>query len=133
MKDGGIALSVAVALLVAVAGCQTTASPPPQATPLEVPGEAHRGEYITVRVRVEGGRPCRLILARSYRTGVDNYLSPERKLVYPANDNVVVLHEQIPWHLEPGPYVLRVVQMRYDGDTEGTEILNRTFLVAPPE
>ena len=133
MKAGTILMSVAVALLVAVAGCQTAASPTPQATPLEVPSEAHPGEYITVRVRLESEQPCRLILATEHRTGVDNYLSLQQQLVYPDNNNVVVMHEEIPWDLDPGVYVLRVVQMRYDGDTEGAEIVSQAFLVTPPE
>ena len=133
MKTGAIVMSVTVALLVAVADCQTAASPTPKPTPLEVPSEAHPGEYITVRVRLESEQPCRLILATEHQTGVDNYLSPEKQLVYPANDNVVVMHEQIPWDLFPGVYVLRVVQMRYDGDTEGAEIVSQTLTVTPPE
>jgi hypothetical protein len=133
MKFGVIVMSVAVALLLAVAGCQTTASPMPKGTPLEVPSEAHLGEYITVRVGLESEQPCRLILATEHQTGVDNYLSPAKKLTYPDNNNVVVMHEQVPWDLVPGVYVLRVVQMRYDGDTEGAEIVSQTFMVTPPE
>lgn len=71
------------------------------------------------------------MLSKSYKTDIDNYLSPStaKQFVYPDNDNVVTWHEQIPGDLDPGSYLLRIVQTRFPKDTEGAEIFSKTFLV----
>ena len=101
------------------------------ATPLEVPKEGSPGEYINVIIQVSSLQPCELVLATPHKTEVDNYLAPYTSdtLTYPNSDGTVVFHERIPWETAPGSYVLRVIQMRHDGDTEGTEIFSQTFIV----
>ena len=101
------------------------------ATPLEVPKEGSPGDYINVIIQVASNKPCRLILATPHKTEVDNYLYPytTETLTIPNSDGTVVFHERIPWETVPGSYVLRVVQMRHDGDTEGKEIFSQTIVV----
>ena len=103
------------------------------ATPLEVPKEGSLGEYINVRIQLSSNQPCVLMLSTVHKTEIDNYLAPytRKTLVYPDNNKVVVWHEQIPWETVPGSYVLRVIQMRHDGDTEGAEIFSQHFKVKP--
>jgi hypothetical protein len=101
------------------------------ATPLEVPQEGSPGEYITVRIQLSSEQPCMLILSTIHKTEIDNYLAPYTTgtIVYPDNNKVVTWHEQIPWETTPGSYILRVIQMRDAGDTEGTEIFSQDFRV----
>jgi len=101
------------------------------ATPLEVPKEGSPGEYINVIIQVASDQPCKLVLATPHKTEVDNYLAPHTSdtLTIPNSDGTIVFHERIPWETVPGNYVLRVIQMRRDGDTEGTEIFSQTFVV----
>jgi len=101
------------------------------ATPLEVPKEGSPGEYINVRIQLSSDQPCVLMLSTVHKTEIDNYLAPytTKTLVYPDNNKVVVWHERIPWETVPGSYVLRVIQMRHDGDTEGIEIFSQDFKV----
>ena len=101
------------------------------ATPLEVPKEGSPGEYIDVIIEVSSVQPCKLVLSTLHKTEVENYLSPNTSetLTFPNSDGTVVFHERIPWETVPGSYVLRVIQMRRDGDTEGTEIFSQTFIV----
>ena len=114
--------------------CGACAESPAQdltATPLEVPEEASPGEYINVIIQVSSDQPCKLVLSTPHKTEVENYLSPRTSdtLTYPNSDGTVVFHERIPWETVPGSYVLRVVQMRHDGDTEGKEIFSQTIVV----
>ena len=111
--------------------CTTSPTPTMTATPLEVPNEGIRGEYITVTLQLSAERPCTFVLSTEHKTEIENYLAPysARKLTYPDNNNVVTLHEQIPFGTPSGVYVLKVVQMTHDGDDEGTEVFNTAFLV----
>ena len=101
------------------------------ATPLEVPKEGSPGEYINVIIQISSDQPCKLVLSTPHKTEVDNYLSPNTSdtLTYPNSDGTVVFNERIPWETVPGSYILRVIQMRRDGDTEGTEIFSQDFVV----
>ena len=101
------------------------------ATPLEVPKEGSPGDYINVIIQVASNNPCRLILATTHKTEVDNYLYPytTETLTIPNSDGTVVFHERIPWETVPGSYVLKVIQLRHDGDAEGVEIFSQNFVV----
>ena len=101
------------------------------ATPLEVPNEGSRGEYITVRLQLSSDRPCVLMLSTIHKTEIDNYLAPysTKTLTYPDNNKVVVWHERIPGDTPPGSYVLRVFQMTHDRDVEGREIFSQDLIV----
>ena len=101
------------------------------ATPLEVTKEGHPGENIDLIIRVSSDQPCKLILSTSHKTEIDNYLSPYTNdaLTYPNSDGTVVFHERIPDYTSPGNYVLKVKQMKRDGDTEGIEIYSQVFTV----
>jgi len=126
------AVIVILGILSLVAGA--CAQPPAQtmtATPLEVPEEGRAGEYINVTIRVSSDQPCKLVLATPHETEVDNYLSPNTSdtLTFPNSDGAVVFHERIPRETVPGSYVLKVIQMRQDGDTVGTEIFSQDFFV----
>ena len=100
-------------------------------TPVEVSKEGRPGDYINVIIQVSSLKPCKLILSTSHRTEVDNYLAPNTsdKLTIPNSDGTVVFHERIPWEAVPGSYILRVIQMRHNGDTEGKEIFSQDFKV----
>ena len=112
-------------------GCADSATQTMAATPLEVPKEGSPGEYINVIIQVSSNQPCKLVLSASYKTEVDNYLSPHTSdtFTYPNSDGNVVFHERIPWETAPGRYILRVFQMTYDGDTAGREIFGQDFIV----
>lgn len=101
------------------------------ATPLEVPNEGSRGEYITVRLQLSSDRPCVLMLSTIHKTEIDNYLAyySTKTLTYPDNNKVVVWHERIPGDTTPGSYVLRVFQMTHDRDVEGKEIFSHDLIV----
>ena len=101
------------------------------ATPLEVPKEGSPGDYINVIIQVASNKPCRLILATPHKTEVDNYLYPytTETLTIPNSDGTVVFHERIPWETVRGSYVLKVIQLRHDGDMEGIEIFSQNFVV----
>ena len=101
------------------------------ATPLEVPNEGSRGEYITIRLQLSSDRPCVLMLSTIHKTEIDNYLAPysTQTLTYPDNNKVVVWHERIPGDTPLGSYVLRVFQMTHNGDVEGKEIFSQDFRV----
>jgi hypothetical protein len=119
-------------LLVLVSGaCAESSTHTMTATPLEVPKEGSPGEYIDVIIQVSSDQPCKLVLSTPHKTEVDNYLSPNTSdtLTIPNSDGTVVFHERIPWETVPGSYVLRVIQMRRDGDTEGKEIFSQHFKV----
>jgi len=121
-----------LALLVLVSGaCAESSTQTMTATPLEVPKEGSPGEYINVIIQVSSDQPCKLVLSTPHKTEVDNYLSPytTETLTFPNSDGTVVFHERIPWGTVPGSYVLRVIQMRRDGDTEGKEIFSQDFIV----
>ena len=114
--------------------CGACAESPAQdltATPLEVPKEASPGEYINVIIQVSSDQPCKLVLSTPHKTEVENYLSPHTSdtLTYPNSDGNVVFHERIPWETVPGSYVLKVIQMRHDGDMEGVEIFSQDLIV----
>ena len=100
-------------------------------TPLEVPKEASPGEYINVIIQVDSNQPCKLILTTPHKTEIDNYLAPHTSetLTYPNSDGTIVFHERIPWETVPGTYVLKVIQMKHDGDTEGREIFSQAIVV----
>ena len=110
-----------------------TESPAPTVTgrPLEVPSAGSPGEYIYAIIQVISNQPCKLVLSTPHKTGVENYLAPYTTdtLTIPNSDGTVVFHERIPWGTVPGSYELRVMQMISDGDTEGTEIYSRHFIV----
>jgi len=123
---------VILGILSLISGACT--QPPKQAitaTPLEVPKEGSRGEYINVVIQVSSVQPCKLVLSTPHKTEVDNYLAPYTSgtLTIPNSDGTVVFHERIPVDTTPGNYVLKVIQMKHDGDTEGTEIFSQTFVV----
>lgn len=101
------------------------------ATPIEVPKEGNPGEYISVIMQTSSLRACKLVLSTPHKTEIDNYLFPytNETQTIPNSDGKVVFREQIPHGTAPGSYVLRVIQMRYDGDTEGSEILSQTFII----
>ena len=121
-----------LALLVLVSGaCAESSTQTMTATPLEVPNEGSRGEYIDVIIEVSSTQPCKLVLATPHKTEVDNYLSPytTETLTYPNSDGNVVFHDRIPWETAPGSYTLKVIQMAHDGDTEGKEVFSQSFMV----
>ena len=111
--------------------CTQSPEQAPAVTPLEVTREASPGEYIDVILQVSSDQPCRLVLATPHKTEVENYLSPysSETLTYPDNEETFVFHERIPFDTAPGSYVLKVIQMRDDEDTEGVEIFSRVFIV----
>jgi hypothetical protein len=126
-----VVIAILGVLVLVTGACAESPAQTITATPLEVPDEGSPGEYISVRIQLSSDQPCVLILSTIHKTGIDNYLAPHtaRTLVYPDNNKVVVWHERIPWETAPGSYVLRVIQMRHDGDTEGTEIFSQDFTV----
>lgn len=99
--------------------------------PLEVPKEGSPGEYIDVIIQTSSTQPCQLFLSTLHKTEIDNYLFPYTKtpLTVPNSEKRVVFHEQIPWGTSPGSYILKVMQMRHDDDSEGTEIFSQTFII----
>ena len=101
------------------------------ATPLEVPKEGSPGEYINIIIKVASNKPCRIILATPHKTEVDNYLSPYTSdtLTYPNSDGTVVFHERISEYTLPGICILKVKQIKRDGDKEGIEIYSQDFKV----
>jgi len=118
-------------LILVTGACAESPAETMTATPIEVPNEGSPGEYINVILQVSSDQPCRLVLATPHKTEVDNYLHPytTETLTYPNSDGNVVFHERIPRETGPGSYVLRVIQMRRDGDTEGAEIFSQDFIV----
>ena len=130
MKLVAIILVISTSILSALTGCQST-PPKSSATPIEVPTEAQPGEYITVTIEVTSNQPYELILAKSHKTEIDNYFSPytRRTVTYPDNNNVLTFHEQIPVDTIPGDYILKVKQLKSQGDSEGIEIFSQTFFV----
>ena len=118
-------------LLLIFAGCAQPQKQALTATPLEVPKEGSPGEYINVIIQVASNKPCRLVLATPHKTEIDNYLAPYSidTLTIPNSDGEVVFHERIPAHTMPGNYVLKVIQMKRVGDTNGTEIFSQTFVI----
>ena len=114
--------------------CGACAESPAQdltATPLEVPKELSPGKYINVIIQVSSAQPCKLILSTPHKTEIDNYLTPHTSetLTYPNSDGTVVFHERIPPDTTPGNYILKVIQMSNDGNTEGREIFSQDFAV----
>ena len=99
--------------------------------PLDVPKEGIHGEYIDVIIRISNDQPCKLVLATEHKTEIDNYLNPFTSdvLTYPNNDGEVVFHEKIPAETTPGSYILKILQIQHDGDTEGSEIYSQNFIV----
>ena len=121
-----------LSLLVLVSGaCTESPEQTMTVTPLEVPKEGSPGEYIDVIIQVSSTQPCKIVLATQHKTEVDNYLHPytTETLTYPNSDGTIVFHERIPWEIVPGSYILRVIQMRQDGDTQGEEIFSQDFKV----
>jgi hypothetical protein len=120
-------------LTLAVGACTNSQKQVATATPLQVDKEGYPGEYIDLVIQVSSNQPCKLILCTSHKTEVDNYLVPSTSdtLTYPNSDGTVVFHEKIPEYTLPGDYILKVKQMRRDGDTEGIEIYRKDFKVKP--
>jgi hypothetical protein len=118
-------------LILVTGACADSPAQTITATPIEVPNEGISGEYINVIIEVASEQPCKLVLSTTHKTEVDNYLSPHTsdKLTFPNSDGTVVFHERIPADTTPGNYVLKVMQMKHDNDTEGTEIFSQTFVV----
>jgi len=130
MKLLAIILAVSIGILFTLTGCQSTPTPS-SATPIEVPTEAQPGEYVTVTIKVTSNQPYELILARDYKTEIENYFAPHtsRTVTYPDNNNVLTFHEQIPIGTTPGDYILKVIQLKSQGDKEGIEIFSKSFFV----
>lgn len=101
------------------------------AVPIEVPKEGIHGEYIDLIIRVANNLPCKLVLATEHKTEIDNYLNPYTSEVftYPNSDGEIVFHQRIPAETTPGSYILKVLQLKNDKDTEGSEIFSQTFIV----
>ena len=118
-------------LALAIGACADSQKQVTTATPLQVDEEGNPGEYIDLVLQVSSNQPCKLILCTAHKTEVDNYLFPYTNdtLTYPNSDGTVVFHERIPEYTLPGNYVLKVKQMKCDGDTEGIEIYSRDFKV----
>ena len=134
LKSNLYAVIVILGILSLASGaCTESPAQSMTATPLEVPSEGSRGEYITVILQLSSDRPCVLVLSTVHKSEIDNYLAPwtsAKNFTYPDNNKVVVWHERIPWDTPPGGYyVLKVQQMTYDGDEEGKEIFSQAFLV----
>jgi len=132
MKLVAIIMVISICVLSALTGCQSTPSTPTSsATPIEVPTEAQPGEYVTVIIKVTSNQPYELILAKSHKTEIDNYFAPytRRTVTYPDNNNVLTFHEQIPIGTIPGDYILKVKQLKSQGDNEGIEIFSKPFFV----
>lgn len=126
-----IIVILGIILTLASGACTESPEPAMTATPLEVPKEGSPGEDINAIIQVSSVQPCKLVLATPHKTEVDNYLAPHTSdtLTFPNSDGTVVFHEKIPWGTTPGSYVLRVIQMKYDGDTKGSEVFSQTFMV----
>ena len=126
-----MAIVILVILPLVSGACAQSQGQSITATPLEVPKEGSPGEYINVIIEVSSIQPCKLILSAPHKTEVDNYLAPYTSdtLTFPNSDGTVVFHEEIPMGTIPGNYILKVMQMKHDGDTEGTEIFSQTFIV----
>ena len=132
LKSKSYILILILVILSLVSGaCTQSPEQAITATPLEVPKEGSPGEYINVIIQVASDQPCKVVLSTDHKTEIDNYLAPYTSdtLTYPNSDGTVVFHELIPWGTVPGSYVLKVIQMRRDGDTEGTEIFSQNFAV----
>ena len=133
MKNSKLcALIVILGILSLLSGaCTQSPEQAITATPLEVPEEGIHGEYIDVIIQVASNQPCKLVLSTPHKTEVDNYLSPytSETFTFPNSDGTVVFHERIPWETVPGTYVLKVIQIRHDGDMEGTEIFSQSLVV----
>ena len=132
LKSKLYAVIVILSILSLVSGaCTLSPEQAITATPLEVPKNGSPGEHINVVIQVSSEQPCKLVLSTTHKTEVDNYLSPYTSdtLTYPNSDGTVVFHERIPWETVPGSYVLKVIQMKHDGDTEGTEIFSQDLFV----
>jgi hypothetical protein len=130
MKLIAIILVISVGILSALSGCQSTPVPS-SATPIEVPTEAQPGEYVTVSIKVTSNQPYEIILAKNHKTEIENYFAPytRRTVTYPDNNYVLTFHEQIPIGTIPGDYILKVIQLKSQGDNEGIEIFSKTFFV----
>ena len=132
IKSKSYMVIVILGILSLVSGaCTESPAQTMTATPLEVPQEGSRGEYITVRLQLSSDRPCVLTLSTIHKTEIDNYLAPysAKTLTYPNNNKIVVWHEQIPADISPGSYVLKVFQMTHDRDVEGKEIFSQDLIV----
>jgi hypothetical protein len=118
-------------LSLAFGACSQSPEQAYTAAPVEVPNEGSPGDFINVILEVDSTQPCKLVLTMTHKTGIDNYLNPytSEKLTYPNSDGNVVFHEKIPNDTNPGDYVLKVFQMKKNGDTKGTEIFSQTFIV----
>ena len=118
-------------LSLAFGACSQSPEQALTATPVEVSNEGSPGDSINVILEVASTQPCKLVLTTTHKTEIENYLNPysSEKLTYPNSDGTVVFHEKIPNDTNPGDYVLKVFQMKKDGDTEGTEIFSQTFIV----
>ncbi|UCG54354.1 MAG: hypothetical protein JSV32_07130 [Dehalococcoidia bacterium] len=127
-----VAITVLVMMTLIDGACTQPSTETTTATPIEVPKEGNRGEYIDVIIQVSSNQPCRIVLSTPHKTEIDNYLSPYTSdvLAIPNSDGNVVFHERIPWETSPGVYQLKVIQMRYDGDMEAVEILSQDFIVS---
>ena len=126
-----IVLVILWILILVTAACAKSPAQDMTATPLEVSKEGISGEYIDVRLQLSSEQPCILILSSVAKTEVDNYLAPytASALTYPSNEKIVVWNERIPGDTTPGRYILRVFQIRYDGDKEGKEIFSQDLIV----
>ena len=133
MLNSKLCMVIAIlGMLILVTGaCANSPAQTITATPIEFPNEGIPGDYINVIIEVASEQPCKLVLSTPHKTEVDNYLSPHTsdKLTFPNSDGTVVFHERIPADTTPGNYVLKVMQMKHDNDTEGTEIFSQTFVV----
>ena len=67
----------------------------------------------------------------NHKTEIENYFAPytRRTVTYPDNNYVLTFHEQIPIGTIPGDYILKVIQLKSQGDNEGIEIFSKTFFV----
>ena len=127
----GITIVILGILTLAIGACTNSQKQVTAATPLQVDREGNPGEYIDLILQVSSDQPCKLILCTSHKTEVDNYLFPSTNetLTYPNSDGTVVFHDKIPEYTSPGNYVLKVKQIKRDGDTEGIEIYSQDFKV----
>ena len=94
---------------------------------LVVPSEGRIGEYITVKVRVIENNICVLSLSQSIEgtTGIVNYKLGQ---AYPDDDLVVTWYSQVPLHLKPGSYLLRIEQIPM-GQVAGDYVFSQSFIV----
>ena len=94
---------------------------------LVIPTEGRIGEFITVKVRVTAEEICVLSLSQSIE-GTTGTVNHKLGQAFPDDDLVVTWYSQIPLHLKPGSYLLRIEQIA-SGQVAGDYVFSQSFIV----